>query len=206
MPHRYIGRKIKRFFIYRVLHVDDTPHRIALGLAIGIFITWTPTMGLQMVLTILLATLMRANKFVGVPFVWISNPVTAVPLYGMNYFIGTCVLPGDYSLAKFTDSVSHAVFAGGSWTEKIAAWWSATIDFFWPLWIGSIVMALALAVPTYVVTRWAVMHYREHAHKKHPDDAPRDKASGEPAAEPADETDPADPSAEPDEDTRAHGT
>lgn len=191
MPHRYIGRKIKRFFIYRVLHVDDTPHRIALGLAIGIFITWTPTMGLQMVLTILLATLMRANKFVGVPFVWISNPVTAVPLYGMNYFIGTCVLPGDYSLAKFTDSVSHAVFAGGSWTEKIAAWWSATIDFFWPLWIGSVLVGLVLAVVTYFAIRYAVVEGRRRWHRRHGTPGPLAKPL--PAADPSD-TGPAEPS------------
>ena len=168
MPHRYVGRKLKRFFIYRVLHVDDTPHRIALGLAIGIFITWTPTMGLQMILTIMVASLMRANKFVGVPFVWISNPVTAVPLYGFNYLVGTWVLPGDYPVSKFTESLSKAVFIGGGWMDKIGAWWEATIDFFLPLWIGSIMVALILAVPTYVVTRWAIMKYRKIWHEKHP--------------------------------------
>jgi len=171
MPARYIGRKLKRFFVYRVLHVDDTPHRIALGLAIGIFITWTPTMGLQMILTIAVATLMRANKFVGVPFVWISNPVTAVPLYGSNFLVGTWVLPGDYSLEKFTTSVTQAMFTGGGWLDKIAAWWEATIDFFWPLWVGSVVVGLILAVPTYVVTRWAVVRYRRLWHKRHPEAA-----------------------------------
>ena len=168
MPHRYIGNKLKRVFIYRVLHVDDTPHRIALGLAIGIFITWTPTMGFQMVLTVLVATLMRANKFVGVPFVWISNPVTALPLYGGNFYVGTCILPGEYSLDAFCQSVSRAVFTGGGWVDKIAAWWEATIDFFWPLWTGSIVVGLALALPTYIATRWGVVRYRKHWHKKHP--------------------------------------
>ena len=52
---RFIANRLKTFFIYRVLHVDDTPHRIALGVAAGIFIAWTPTIGFQMLLTILLA-------------------------------------------------------------------------------------------------------------------------------------------------------
>ena len=82
MPLRFLANKIKRFFIYRVLGLNDTPHRIALGLAIGIFVTWTPTIGFQMVLTVVLSTLFRANKFVGVPFVWISNPLTVVAIYG----------------------------------------------------------------------------------------------------------------------------
>ncbi len=200
MPHRYIGRKIKRFFIYRVLHVDDTPHRIALGLAIGIFVTWTPTMGLQMILTVLLASLMRANKFVGVPFVWISNPVTAVPLYGLNYLVGTWILPDGYSVTEFTESVSKAIFTGGGWADKITAWWGATIDFFWPLWIGSIVVALILAVPTYFVTRWAVVRYRVHWHKKHADAPPHEQGSDE-----SSDKSPADPPAEPDQDTESHG-
>ena len=62
MPHRYIIRRLRRFFIYRVLHVDDTPHRIALGIAVGIFITWTPTIGMQMILTVLISALVGANK------------------------------------------------------------------------------------------------------------------------------------------------
>lgn len=172
MPHRYIARKLKRFFIYRVLHVDDTPHRIALGLAIGIFITWTPTMGFQMILTVMVAALMRANKFVGVPFVWISNPVTLVPIYAPNFLVGSWILPGDYSVRKFCESVSKAAFAGGGWMNKIGAWWEATIDFFWPLWVGSVVVGLVLALPTYFVTRWAVTRYRRIWHERHPPEEP----------------------------------
>ena len=33
MPHRFVWKRLKNFFIHRVLHVDDTPHRIALGVA-----------------------------------------------------------------------------------------------------------------------------------------------------------------------------
>ncbi|HKI70697.1 MAG TPA: DUF2062 domain-containing protein, partial [Verrucomicrobiae bacterium] len=89
-------RRIERFFVYRVLHVDDTPHRIALGVAVGIFVAWTPTVGFQMILTIILATLLRANKLVGIPFVWISNPFTLGVIYYPNYLLGKFILQGDY--------------------------------------------------------------------------------------------------------------
>ena len=161
MPHRFVIRKIRRFFIYRVLHVDDTPHRIALGLAAGIFITWTPTIGFQMVLTVLLATLLQGNKFVGVPFVWISNPLTAVPLSYFNFVVGTWILPGTYSRSEFFSSLRGAVQFSGSWLDKVVAWWKATADFLWPLWTGSILVGLVLAVITYVVTRRAVVTYRK---------------------------------------------
>lgn len=195
MPHRYLIKKLRRFLVYRVLHVDDTPHRIALGLAIGIFITWTPLIGLQMVLTVALAALVRANKFVGVPFVWISNPLTAVPLYGFNFLIGAWILPGKYSLKKFAESASTALRFSGSWMDRITEWWSAMWDFFWPLWIGSILVGLLLGVTTYFVTRRAVVLYRRRLHRH---DAPEPTSASTAAPAPAPEPEPVSACASPD--------
>ena len=161
MPIRFVARRIERFFIYRVLHVDDTPHRIALGVAIGIFVTWTPTIGLQMVLTIALATLLRANKFVGVPFVWISNPLTIMPVYGPSYLVGGLILGEDYTWSRFLDALAGATQLTGSWPQKVQAYWNAFWPIFPPLWIGSIVVALLLGAITYVVIRYAVVGYRK---------------------------------------------
>ena len=61
MPIKYAIQTAERFFIYRVLHVDDTPHRIALGVAVGIFVAWTPTVGLHMILTVLLMVSIPAH-------------------------------------------------------------------------------------------------------------------------------------------------
>ena len=124
MPHRYIYRKVRDFFIYRVLHVDDTPHRIALSVAIGIFVTWTPTIGLQMIITVLLCWLFRANKVVGVPFVWISNPLTIVPIYYPNYVVGCWLLGGEYGDFDFLEAVSAKLDV--SWLEQIRIWLEAT--------------------------------------------------------------------------------
>ena len=169
MPHKFVVRKLKMLFIYRVLHIDDTAHRIALGLAIGIFVAWTPTLGFQMALTVLLSALFGANKLVGVPFVWISNPVTAIPLYGANYVVGTWTLPANgYSLAAFCDSLRGAILYSGSWMGRVSAWWEATGAFFWPLWTGSIIVGLVLAVTCYFVIRYSVTTYRKHWPQPHP--------------------------------------
>jgi hypothetical protein len=167
MPVRYVLNRLKRFFIYRVLHVDDTPHRIALGVAIGIFVTWTPTIGFQMVLTVALSALLRANKAVGVPFVWISNPLTLGPVYGPNYLLGCWLLGGRYHGGHFLHFLKAAA-SGSGWMERLNAIWKAMWTIFWPLWTGSIVVGLLLGLLSYFATRWAVIRYRRHWHRKHP--------------------------------------
>jgi len=168
MPLKYVANKVKRFFIYRVLSLDDTPHRIALGVAVGMFVTWTPTIPCQMVLTIAISALLRANKFVGVPFVWISNPLTLVPVYGPNYLLGAWVLGGRYTWGHFMAAMKQAgEFAvEGSWVEvflaKAHAYWEAFWPIFPPLWLGSVIVALAIGALSYVGTYYGVVAFRRH--------------------------------------------
>jgi len=157
MPHRYIVRKLKAFFIYRVLHVDDTPHRIALGVGIGIFITWTPTVGFQMLIVLALSWLLGANKLVGVPFVWISNPATLVPIFYPNYLLGKYVLGSDCPDPDFGKAMAFS----GTWLETVQNWWNATWQVFWPLWVGSIIIGGALGLISYAVIYYAVVKYRK---------------------------------------------
>ena len=158
MALRFMANRLKRFFIYRVLHVDDTPHRIALGVAIGIFVTWTPTIGFQMVLCLALAALFGANKLVGLPFVWISNPLTLWAIYGPNYLLGRWLLGGNRPAPDF---IRAAAWTGG-WVERIRVWWTETWHVFGPLWLGSIIMGLLLGSITYVLVYRAVVFYRRH--------------------------------------------
>ncbi|MBN2294366.1 MAG: DUF2062 domain-containing protein [Pirellulales bacterium] len=163
MRNMLVWKRLKNFFTHNVLHVDDTPHRIALGVAIGVFVTWTPTIGFQMVLTIALAWLLRANKFVGVPFVWISNPLTLVPIYMPNYLIGRWILGSEVPPPDF----AKVVDATGGWLETVGTWWSVTWHAFLPLWLGSLLVGLALAIPSYFATYRALVIYRRKLYNLH---------------------------------------
>ena len=156
MPVGKLLRRLKNVFIFRVLHVDDTPHRIALGVAVGMFVAWTPTIGFQMVLTVLLATLLRANKLVGVPFAWISNPFTLVPIYYPNYRLGRWLLGHKDVPPTFLDNIPVPVQTDSwvhYWIYQVQTWWSRTWDVFMPLWLGSVVVGLVLGIATYFVIR-----------------------------------------------------
>ncbi len=163
MQHRFVWKRLKRFLVHRVLHVDDTPHHIALAVAIGIFVAWTPTVGFQMALTIVLAWLLGANKLAGVPFVWISNPLTLAPIYLPNYYVGRWILGSDVPPPDF----GRVVNATGGWVEMVSTWWSVTWHAFLPLWVGGLLVGLALAALTYFTTYHAVVIYRRKIYVLH---------------------------------------
>jgi len=150
-------RRGRRVLIRHVLHADDPPHRLALGLAIGIFVTFTPTIGCQSALVIFLAWLLRANKVIGLPLVWITNPATFVPIYYPCYVIGRVLL--------------REPEIGLSWWQEFAhppVGWFATIHFYWtrmleiaiPLWLGCLIVSGVLAVATYYAAYFAIRWYR----------------------------------------------
>ncbi|MHC5214907.1 MAG: DUF2062 domain-containing protein, partial [Planctomycetota bacterium] len=78
---------------FRILHVDDSPRRMARGIATGFFVAYIPILGLHMLLALLLAWLLRANKAIAVAAVWICNPLTFVLIYYPCYRVGHFLLP-----------------------------------------------------------------------------------------------------------------
>lgn len=80
--------RLRRPFVERILHLNDTPHRIAFGVFLGFVIGWTPTMGAQIILYLLAATLLRANRVSGILPVMLTNPITALPIYVFNWKVG----------------------------------------------------------------------------------------------------------------------
>jgi hypothetical protein len=207
MPHRFVWKNLtwlakaaadrfRRFLFYRVFSLNDTPHRIALGVAVGMFVAWTPTMPFQMVLTIAISALVGANKFVGVPFVWVTNPVTLIPIYGPNYILGSWLLGRESAIKQFISEMQSCMsFSGGFW-ETTKTWWQATLNFFAPLWLGSLLMGIVVAAVSYCLILWGVIKFRavyHHLHDGHgtsdtKEQAPQQKQSSDPPAGSSSET------------------
>jgi hypothetical protein len=76
-----------------VLHLDDPPWRIALALAVGVFISFTPFYGLQTILSIVIATVARLNKAATVTGTWLNLPWFAPFVYGAALKLGGLLLP-----------------------------------------------------------------------------------------------------------------
>lgn len=158
MPFRRGWQKLREWFVH-LLHLDDSAHRIALGVAIGMFIALTPTMGAQMVLTVLVATLLGANKVSGVPMAWITNPLTAVPVYSFNYLVGRALVGGP-GLKEIEGAMAAAMDPSLGWGVLARAWWSLMLRGAAPLWAGCALVGLVAGALAYAVMYYLVTTYR----------------------------------------------
>ncbi|PLX96211.1 MAG: DUF2062 domain-containing protein [Desulfuromonas sp.] len=78
--------------LLRFIRLRGTPDEVAKGMALGIFIGMTPTFGMQMVIAVFFAFLLRENKLAAVLGVWVTNPVTAPFIYALEYETGRLLL------------------------------------------------------------------------------------------------------------------
>ncbi len=87
---------------------------VARGIAVGLFVGLTPTVGIQTVLMIGACLLLRANFPAAFVISWISNPLTVGPLYVAYSIIGETLLGSwltfaIFSLFELTWTVASAV-------------------------------------------------------------------------------------------------
>jgi len=93
---------IKEFSFKKILSLiwqqDGTPYFKAKGTAAGVFSGCFPFFGFQTLLGILLARIIKGNLFLAAIGTWISNPFTYIPLYFLNYKIGSFLLHDDKNI------------------------------------------------------------------------------------------------------------
>ena len=143
--------------VSRILHADDPPHRLALGVALAIFVTFTPTIGFQSMLVVALAWIFGGNKLVGLPLIWLSNPATFVPIYYPSYRIGRWILGGPPVSWGWWKDLTHPP---DGMLEAMRFYWSRIVEIIWPLTLGCLVVATPLALASYWLTYHLVGKYR----------------------------------------------
>ncbi|MBI5142909.1 MAG: DUF2062 domain-containing protein [Nitrospirae bacterium] len=134
----------------QVLAVDDTPHRIALAFAIGVFIAMSALLGLHTILGLAIAHLMRLSKRVMLVGVYVNNPWTMVPIFTFCVWIGLLFTGGDakvpaidwgnLSLKSLMNDCAHLIL---------------------PFVVGTTVVGIVSAVAGYVMLKQAVIRYRK---------------------------------------------
>ena len=132
-----------------ILKVKDTPHRIAIAFALGVFMGISPLLGLHTIGAFFIAWLLRLNRLVAVVGVYITNPWTIVPIYSFCLWVGAR-LTGLKKIIPVIDwnDVTFMVLMGELKHLII------------PFLLGTTIVGSLSAIVSYFIIRWAVVRYR----------------------------------------------
>jgi uncharacterized protein len=93
-PPRDVRRTV-RYVWLRMRRLGASPHRLALGVALGVFAACTPLIGLQFLLAAGLAWALRGSIPAAMIGTFWANPITCPPIWLASYGIGATLLGHD---------------------------------------------------------------------------------------------------------------
>ena len=136
--------------IRSIFQLNDTPHRLALTFAVGVFIAFSPTVGLHIFTCLIVAWVFRLNKLVLLTAAFINNPWTIVPLYGFCIWFGGKLIGREIAMPQI------------AWNElALSSAYVAIKPFLWPFVAGTLVAGSIAAVISYFFIYWLVVRYRK---------------------------------------------
>ena len=161
---------------HRVQRLPDPPHKIARGMAAGVFAAFTPLYGLHFFLAYGLARLMRGNGVAGLIGTFFGNPLTYLPIAWVSLVMGHWMLgTGDRMGGMDVAEMGWVFGAMGDaardlWHNVVAAFgpgearWHGLRRFwrgvFLPWSVGGIVPGVVCGLAAYYVTLPAITAYQ----------------------------------------------
>ena len=143
----------------RLLAIDDPPERTALAFSIGVFIAFTPFLGLHTILATIIAFVFRFNKVAIYTGTFLNNPpLTLVPIIVASYAVGAFFMgrplripPEGIELLKNP----HLLTADYYRLIFVQSWYLVK-----PFAMGGIVLSVICSVIAYPLTLRALRAYR----------------------------------------------
>jgi len=127
-----------------LVRVQDTPRRTAVGFALGVFLGFSPLIGVHTILGLILAHGLRLSKMSVLAGVYMNSPWVVVPYYGFATWLGVKItgLPEGVSLPQVG---FREIFQPEFWQV-----WLDQYHLLFPAILGSTILAglfAALAYP-----------------------------------------------------------
>ncbi len=162
--------------MHRLRRLPDPPHRIARGIAIGVFVCFTPFFGFHLVIATILVFLIQANLLAALLATFFGNPLTFPVIAIVSLELGQWMLgaPGDVHLpqvfAEFTSASVElwrnitALFTNdvAQWRQLCGFFWRV----FWPYLVGGLIPGIITGTVAYILALSAVTAYQKHRIRK----------------------------------------
>jgi hypothetical protein len=140
-----------RATVRRLLAIDDPPERTALAFSIGVFIAFSPFLGLHTIMATILAFAFRFNKIAIYTGTFINNPfLTLVPIILASYAVGALVMGRPLTLpSESMELLKHPHLFTGEWWGKL---FLTSGNVLLPFAIGGMVLSVVCSIIAYPLT------------------------------------------------------
>src|SRR5215211_1475392 len=149
----------------RLLAIDDPPERTALAFSIGVFIAFSPFLGLHTIAATFVAFLFRFNKIAIYAGTFINNPfITLVPIIIASYAIGAFFLGRPLRIPDEGLELleNPRIFSGDYYRLLFVQSWSIV----WPFSVGGMALSVVCSLLAYPLTLRALRAYSQHKSHK----------------------------------------
>ncbi len=162
-------RSFSRSFCYirkRILRISATPHKVALGFAIGIFLACSPLFGMHIVLAIFLSWLLRANFAAAIIGTIFSNPLTFLLIVMADYKIGYFCLSFFSNVNEISLSQIRTLFDGLSLSNFSLLFKGAWDSIMRPMILGGTLLGAILGSLSYISVYRAIARFQKKRYQK----------------------------------------
>ena len=197
---RPFGRRFTEFFYprggwaralsymrHRLSRLPDQPHRIARGIAAGVFASFTPLFGFHFMAAAGLAVIIRGNVIAALLATFVGNPLTFPLIMALSVELGNRMLglPSDMQLPQIITAFGSA---SREFWHNMAAWysgdpvhWDRMVRFFQrvfvPYFIGGLIPGIVAGTTAHYLALPLIRAYQKRREKRM-QDPPRPARAG----------------------------
>jgi uncharacterized protein (DUF2062 family) len=136
-----------RDFLRRLLSLEESPHRTALAFSVGVFVGFSPFLGLHAVVGLALSFIFRLNRVPLLVGVFLNSPWTMAPVASLGTALGFLLLG---TKLRMPDLAEGSLLSREFWQEMVS-------DLLWPFFLGNIVLAVVVGMLAYFAFRWVLV-------------------------------------------------
>jgi uncharacterized protein (DUF2062 family) len=143
----------------RLLAIDDPPERTALAFSIGVFIAFSPFLGLHTIMATIIAFAFKFNKIAIYAGAYINNPfLTLIPIIILSYAVGAFFLGRPLTIpAEGVELLKSPDLLSGAYYRRLVEQSRSIVE---PFAVGGMVLSVVCSALAYPLTLRALRAYR----------------------------------------------
>jgi uncharacterized protein (DUF2062 family) len=149
-------RKMFERLAKKLLVLEDTPERIAKAFALGVFLAFSPLIGLHILLGVGLVFFCGLNRVALLLGLLINNPWTLIPIYASGTYVGGLLI-GFPQIPALPSFEFRSLWSGDFWSQLAGQW-----HILRPMVVGSFILSVFLSAFSYFTALALIRQRRTH--------------------------------------------